>query len=103
YRATSPRTLHAFPTRRSSDLTRGVTTPPNEMMPQNVVTPLVGVRGEGMGGDDAQPARRLPSLRVIGQLSQSYIVAEGPDGMYLRSEEHTSELQSLAYLVCRLL
>src|SRR2546425_7052806 len=25
------------------------------------------------------------------------------DGRYLRSEEHTSELQSLAYLVCRLL
>src|SRR5205823_10339210 len=24
-------------------------------------------------------------------------------GMFLRSEEHTSELQSLAYLVCRLL
>src|SRR5687767_15574270 len=25
------------------------------------------------------------------------------DGAHLRSEEHTSELQSLAYLVCRLL
>src|SRR5437879_4110392 len=27
----------------------------------------------------------------------------GPDGFYLRSEEHTSELQSPMYLVCRLL
>src|SRR2546425_9415589 len=27
----------------------------------------------------------------------------GPDGKVTRSEEHTSELQSLAYLVCRLL
>src|SRR2546425_7735731 len=27
----------------------------------------------------------------------------GPDGALVRSEEHTSELQSLAYLVCRLL
>src|SRR2546425_8603450 len=26
-----------------------------------------------------------------------------PEGAYWRSEEHTSELQSLAYLVCRLL
>src|SRR2546425_7712762 len=26
-----------------------------------------------------------------------------PDGKAMRSEEHTSELQSLAYLVCRLL
>src|SRR2546425_8671463 len=26
-----------------------------------------------------------------------------PDGYAMRSEEHTSELQSLAYLVCRLL
>src|SRR2546425_12834163 len=30
-------------------------------------------------------------------------VQEKPDHMWLRSEEHTSELQSLAYLVCRLL
>src|SRR2546425_7354903 len=28
---------------------------------------------------------------------------ETNDGAYIRSEEHTSELQSLAYLVCRLL
>ena len=27
----------------------------------------------------------------------------GADGLILRSEEHTSELQSQAYLVCRLL
>src|SRR5687767_15498301 len=26
-----------------------------------------------------------------------------PSGLFARSEEHTSELQSLAYLVCRLL
>src|SRR5205823_12964591 len=27
----------------------------------------------------------------------------GPQAVFIRSEEHTSELQSLAYLVCRLL
>src|SRR5687767_15558388 len=30
-------------------------------------------------------------------------LAVTPDGKWARSEEHTSELQSLAYLVCRLL
>src|SRR2546425_8048590 len=29
--------------------------------------------------------------------------SDSPNGMGSRSEEHTSELQSLAYLVCRLL
>src|SRR3989441_8930547 len=29
--------------------------------------------------------------------------ADRPSGIVMRSEEHTSELQSLAYLVCRLL
>src|SRR2546425_6700971 len=32
-----------------------------------------------------------------------WIVHEGERGEVVRSEEHTSELQSLAYLVCRLL
>ena len=31
----------------------------------------------------ALPASDLPILRVIGQIGQTYIIAEGPDGMYL--------------------
>src|SRR2546425_5276672 len=31
------------------------------------------------------------------------VIHSHPDGQHCRSEEHTSELQSLAYLVCRLL
>src|SRR3989441_7409991 len=47
-------------------------------------------------------------LRSIDGFSQALLedYAEGLDAagqQYLRSEEHTSELQSLAYLVCRLL
>src|SRR5687767_16032272 len=45
-------------------------------------------------GDDEQPAARL-LVAVVGMVGKRE-AAE-------RSEEHTSELQSLAYLVCRLL
>src|SRR3712207_7877186 len=46
--------------------------------------------GDGLVGRDFPPAvRRLPHVRV-GRFAQ-------------RSEEHTSELQSRQYLVCRLL
>src|SRR5687767_15609079 len=47
-----------------------------------------------IGGADAEPPRLHPP------------VAEAMSGsrtLRIRSEEHTSELQSLAYLVCRLL
>src|SRR5687767_15448803 len=36
-------------------------------------------------------------------VDDSHAVADETDGVRVRSEEHTSELQSLAYLVCRLL
>src|SRR2546425_8142529 len=40
---------------------------------------------------------------AIGQLVWGCIQLRAAYGPYARSEEHTSELQSLAYLVCRLL
>src|SRR5687767_15443394 len=45
---------------------------------------------------------RQPLENVIA-CSPGQHVIEGAAGQPLRSEEHTSELQSLAYLVCRLL
>src|SRR5687767_15716736 len=45
--------------------------------------------GSDLAGHHPRPARRLPGGR--------------PRRAAPRSEEHTSELQSLAYLVCRLL
>src|SRR5205823_13375339 len=55
-----------------------------------------------LGGGDARD--RLPvallTFQIRGERAVDVVVVEQPDE---RSEEHTSELQSLAYLVCRLL
>jgi DNA mismatch repair protein MutL len=54
---------------------------------------LSGPAGEAFDGtaDDgaATGARRLPPLRVLGQLSQTFIIAEGPGGLYL-IDQHTA-------------
>src|SRR2546423_10352733 len=48
-------------------------------------------------GTRARPRRRLPARQRAGEPWPK------AKALRLRSEEHTSELQSLAYLVCRLL
>jgi DNA mismatch repair protein MutL len=45
-----------------------------------------GVQAEGPVG-----GRKLPILRVLGQVSQSYIITEGPDGMYLVDQHAAHE------------
>src|SRR5262249_62280897 len=83
-RSRDPRHLHSFPTRRSSDLTR------------------------------INDAIRVPRVRLIdddgAQLgiktsdeARDYAYGKNLDLGTVRSEEHTSELQSLTNLVCRLL
>src|SRR5205823_12843981 len=73
------RHLHSFPTRRSSDLAAGRIGGP-------VAQHDLSVLGQPL-------AHRNPRGDALGD------AMAGAD----RSEEHTSELQSLAYLVCRLL
>jgi DNA mismatch repair protein MutL len=61
------------------------------------------------GGERAQPAATagpstpaavLPALRVIGQLGNTYIIAEGPDGMYL-IDQHAAHERVLYERFCR--
>src|SRR2546425_3222201 len=55
-----------------------------------------------------QAVERLPEMSVLfypggEEADQAIYVPVEPADPFTRSEEHTSELQSLAYLVCRLL
>ena len=57
----------------------------------------VGHRGPGVPAHDTPTAptmftkSTLPLLRVVGQVSNTYIVAEGPDGMYLVDQHAAHE------------
>jgi DNA mismatch repair protein MutL len=51
---------------------------------------------------DPHHERRLPQLRVIGQLSQSYIVTEGENGMYLIDQHAAHERVLLERMVAAL-
>src|SRR5204862_6459698 len=82
------RSLHSFPTRRSSDLfsrTVSVLDPAS-----NTVLHVIPVTGDPFG------VRVAPGDSVLW-------VTTNADSVYARSEEHTSELQSRRDLVCRLL
>src|SRR5205814_3445729 len=77
--------LHSFPTRRSSDLRR----------PRPAVPAEDHGRGHVVGHP---PARRRRVRAAPGRVEPRHPVPH-----HQRSEEHTSELQSLRHLVCRLL
>src|SRR5205823_9207808 len=93
---TQPPTSTLFPTRRSSDLSQWIKTliggPTDVDRLQYVAGDMASA--DGLAYDVAGVARGL----VLDAGADSTII-----DMSSRSEEHTSELQSLAYLVCRLL
>src|SRR5205823_13397015 len=92
---------HSFPTRRSSDL-RAHSAPERDMAteyaPGRVGQSGVQVRAvrrhRSRERDDLEGT--VKNVRILG-------TRDADRGARQRSEEHTSELQSLAYLVCRLL
>src|SRR5205814_4845322 len=94
--------LHSFPTRRSSDLEgKGHWFFPLPRPKKLVVKPgqfVVLLRGRYSAVESLNIVRCEPAI------SPACPVDSGsPSGHTNRSEEHTSELQSLRHLVCRLL
>src|SRR5207244_10758826 len=89
----APPYLPSFPTRRSSDL--GRTTKPRRSGAAFTVRARHGVISGRPIGRETVP--RVPRLGPVGYSTRL------PIGRPLRSEEHTSELQSPDHLVCRLL
>src|SRR5262245_63417319 len=87
HRSRAPRHFHSFPTRRSSDLARLIAgSALIAVVPMAIAMFLFAHQMDARVRDEA--ADRLDA--ALG-------------GMQARSEEHTSELQSLRHLVCRLL
>src|SRR5205823_12377647 len=91
--------LHSFPTRRSSDL-------PVRSMCEAASRPRCFHNRECRGPQASRtPLPRNPPLQIARPLHRRSKGAPRVSNLRRksRSEEHTSELQSLAYLVCRLL
>src|SRR5205823_11957051 len=90
-----PRKHHSFPTRRSSDLATGDNNA-EKCLARGIPTIFDGHNLQS-AVIEVQSQRTL----VRFETRVSFKADERP--LRLRSEEQTSELQSLAYLVCRLL
>src|SRR5690606_42056186 len=94
------RLLHSFPTRRSSDLQALA----EAIGEEGQVVVLQGVAGtsasreRGQGFDEG--IAEYPGIEVVAKQPADFDRTQGLD---VRSEEHTSELQSRENLVCRLL
>src|SRR5205823_13000781 len=63
-----------------------------------IVRPPTQDRSDVDGIDEA--SKRRPGIEARNDASPTYLLAGRKDNPVGRSEEHTSELQSLAYLVC---
>src|SRR5437899_9263596 len=88
-----PPTSTPFPTRRSSDLRASSPVEGVDLLPGGLVEDRVGVLS---GVDLRDGLQRL-------EIDDADLGFPAVAGEAARSEEHTSELQSLRHLVCRLL
>src|SRR5205823_13585273 len=87
------RDLHSFPTRRSSDLAIC-------QVDESIDAVLAGAHQELSQLTAHEPLQTTCDALRLETWRNPELARAQPR---LRSEEHTSELQSLAYLVCRLL
>src|SRR5205823_8825405 len=91
-----PRHLHSFPTRRSSDLAIDTTSCRTSARFGPARFPVRHPRGRMLQRPTGPSHPRANTSIRDGAIPDTGVGSR-------RSEEHTSELQSLAYLVCRLL
>src|SRR5205823_12172603 len=100
---TAPLYLHSFPTRRSSDLPGSVVrSPPMDSSARWIPRATGRFEFEQARLSDAAIRRKTDMTDLKGQGVQIQELLGLRFPPVARSEEHTSELQSLAYLVCRL-
>src|SRR5687768_18037073 len=89
------RDLPSFPTRRSSDLFYPYVT--------HDEVRLIGIEAAGYGLESGKHAATLCTGKPgVLHGNRTYLMQDD-NGQIIRSEEHTSELQSRLHLVCRLL
>src|SRR5205823_12724543 len=96
YPPSAPPDLLSFPTRRSSDLS-----PPTISASSFDSAARPGASASSMAAIDGVHCRCVTPCCSTLPATEARPAAAAVDAP--RSEEHTSELQSLAYLVCRLL
>src|SRR5207253_3926983 len=94
-------TLHSFPTRRSSDLMDALRERRDYICFALMVTDIA-TQGTCLlvSGEESRVERALGDSTIDGVVDLPGVMSRKKQ---LRSEEHTSELQSRGHLVCRLL
>src|SRR5205823_10858069 len=98
-----PRDLHSFPTRRSSDLVLETwKISPDLPLRQSKRFGCRSAHRLDRAGRCLIDDRNCADGLILGSLEHPFDAYAHRGIRILRSEEHTSELQSLAYIVCRL-
>src|SRR5205823_7187071 len=94
---------HSFPTRRSSDLLRAADRSRSTfyLLLLEIIDRGRPTRPSGTAWKSS-PSRRCARFhsQLVDRYSCATVVRKCRNPAHPRSEEHTSELQSLAYLVC---
>src|SRR5699024_12684383 len=96
YRPADPPLFHSFPTRRSSDLGSLITSDDPVGLIESVADEIETL--DGVADIPLATPNETADTGII-----QVVPTGAPDSFGVRSEEHTSELQSRFDLVCRLL